>query len=158
VLLDREPIGTLLLTPNGKDVAKLIKPYPGGGELPFCLRYSDIVAQSAAMMMMARVGDLPRLADKLSLWGFTRFKAIYGLAQPTAPDLMNVDAIAICERGSFDLFKPLLDWPAEKDPLKLAESLLNQVAGRRVHLFAQSETPGWESVVGEANWSEANDE
>ena len=150
---DRRPVvGALVLTPSRADVSRLIKPYTVGGE-PACLRYSDIVLQSAALILMARVGDLPRLADKLSFWGFNRFKGIYALTPPSEPDLMNVDAIAICERGRPNLVKFLEDWPAEKDPLKLADSLLIGVTGRRVHLFAQSETPGWESIVAEANWS-----
>jgi hypothetical protein len=127
----RPSVGALVLTPSRSDVARLFKPYTGGGE-PACLRYSDIVLPSVALILMARVGDLPRLADKLSFWGFKRFEGIYALAPPSEPDLMNVDAIAICERGRPNLVKHLQDWPAEKDPLKLADSLLNEVAGRRV--------------------------
>jgi hypothetical protein len=153
-----EPVGVLVLTPSAGVVSRLNKPFTTGGE-PACLRYHDVVAQNAVLILMARVGDLPRLADKLSLWGFKRFKAIYALAPPSGPNLMDVDAIAICECGRSNLVKDLEDWPTEKDPLKLAESLLNEVAGRRVHLFAESETPGWECILGEANFSmEVNDQ
>jgi hypothetical protein len=150
------PIAAIFVEPGKSDLSRLKKDFIAAGE-PLCLGLGQAIAEDAVLIASARVGDLPIIADKLALWKFKRFSHIYLLSPPTGPDLMNAAALAVCERGASKL--PSLDeWPVDKDPTELAHGLLSGIGGRRVHLFAKAESHGWESIIGDANWSTETDD
>lgn len=141
-------ISTILLTPSRQDIANLRKDYVSGGEPP-CLQIK--AAKDATLVIASRASDLPTFGEKLRCWGFARFSRLYLLKPPTNPDLTQADVLAVCEQGKGNV-ACLQEWPKEADPHVVAATLLTKANGRRVHLFAKSETHGWESLVGDANW------
>lgn len=145
------PVSALVLTPGRTDMSRLGKDYVTDGE-PFCLNFSAKMADDAVLLAVARVGQLPTIAEKLTCWGFKRFSHVFLTGKPSEPDVIGAEAIAVCERGQFKLGDELKEWPVETDRAKLIERLLADVTGRRVHLFAKTEEAGEESIVDEANW------
>lgn len=151
--LDEEtPISVLLLTPERAAVTRLGKEYVSAGEPP-CLRIGHAVADDAVLLVVARVSELLSLSSSLEWWRFKKFSRVYLLETSVGPDVTNVAALGVCERGELKLPTPLV-WPTEQDPVKLVDELTAGITGRRVHLFADMAAAGWEAVVGDANWTE----
>jgi len=149
----KTPISVLFMEPGRDDLNRLVREDISEGE-PGCFRLGEAVADDAVMVIAGRVGDLIALASSLHWWRFERFSRLYLLAAPSEPDLMRAKALAVCVRGNLKAAFQFMGWPSEKDrdPLALAESLTEGIAGRRVHLFASEQALGWESIVGDANW------
>lgn len=142
----------LLITPSKKDLSRLKEDYMKKGE-PFCLGFSsETVTADVIVAILAPVGEVLRLIDKLGSWGADRVLRLYLLAPPSGPNVINADAVAICGRSRSKFFNEPSDWPTETDPVKFAQSLLNEISGRRVHLFANVDTPGWDCRIGNVNW------
>ena len=146
------PIAALLLTASGRDASRLTK--EGNREsLPRCLRISNDVGDKAVLLVCAKVGVLSSMSRAIESLKFGRCSSIYLLSEPTGPDVTECDALAIYRRGGFKLSSDVTEWPSDKSPISLADRLLADVTGRRVHLFAKSKTAGWESIIGEENWA-----
>jgi hypothetical protein len=146
------PISVLRLTPNNTDIRLMGKPFEDGQ--PPCRELGARVADDAIMIVEARVGHLMQLMQHLSWWRFERYTRIYLPVAPTAPDIFNVKAVAVCERGKVGAAMRLDKWPDETDGAILVDKLAAGIGGRRVHLFARSNEAGWECVVGDANWKQ----
>jgi hypothetical protein len=145
-------VSAILLTPNHTDAARLAKRYVEGGE-PFCLRIGDDATNDTVLMFVMRLSELTMVTANLPTWKAKRFSHIFLFDKPETPDLTDATVVAVCGRATDDLIGALRAWPSESDPTKLCQALLAQLPGRRIHLFAKADTPGWESVVGERNWS-----
>lgn len=144
----------LLLTPSSSDVGRLVKDF--ASELPLCLSLADHRADDAGLVMIARIDDLLRLADKLPCWGFAKFSGVYLMQKPDASNLLNCKAVAVSTWGRH---KPNLDEfqiISGVDEVTVATGLL-PTDGRRLHLFAKSSRQGWETFIGQANWAANND-
>jgi hypothetical protein len=145
------PITALLATVSGRDATRLSKEDIREGR-PKCLSFGNDVGSKAVLLVCAKIGVLPSLSRAIESLKFGRCSRIYLLSEPATPNVTDCDALAIYERGGLKLSSDVTDWPSEKNPISLADRLLADVTGRRVHLFAKSKTPGWESIIGEENW------
>jgi hypothetical protein len=152
----RPPITALLATPGWRDASNLGKAYLEQGQ-PTCLSLGNEIGDHAVLFVYAKVGALLSIATAIGWWKFKRCSHVYLLSEQESPDVIESDALAIYERGEFRLSRVLADPPAEKDPVTYVNSLLQGVSGRRVHLFADSATPGWESIIGDMNWAIGGD-
>ena len=143
------PASAILLTPSKHDITSLKKDYFAEGS-PACLRVK--AAKDAALVIATHAADLQVFVDKLPCWGFGRISRVYLMAPPSNPDVTRASVIAVCERGSARV-GGLESWPTEADAVRLAESILGDLPGRRLHLFAKDQASGWNTVVGDANWA-----
>jgi hypothetical protein len=147
------PFSALLVSLKTADTQKLAKSYPG--ELPFCLRVHELRGDNALLLVHARLKDLIGVADKLPCWGFARFEHVYLLSSPQQPDAFDADVLGISRWGNSKM-NLIESWPDHSDALALADTLLADIGGRKLHLFASDQRDGWVSVVGDKNWAVAN--
>jgi hypothetical protein len=148
----KEAISAILMTPGRAEGARLTKDYVQGGE-PFCLRVGDQMTNTTILMIVMRLIELPVIAGKLPFWKVKGFNRLLLCEKPETPDVTQATMIAVCGEASAAILEALRPWPIETDPPSLGQQLLDHIPGRRVHLFAKANTPGWESVIGDDNWS-----
>jgi hypothetical protein len=148
----KEAISAIMMTPGRAEAARLANDYVQGGE-PRCLRVGDQMTNTTMTMIVMRLIDLPVIAGKLPFWKVKRFSRLILCEKPETPDVTQATVIAISGKSSADILKALQPWPTETNPASLCQHLLDHIKGRRVHLFAKVNTPGWESVIGDDNWS-----
>jgi hypothetical protein len=141
-------ISALFVTPDDRDASRVSK--VNIMREPACFRPGAKVGDHAVLILRAKLRNVLPVASRLEWCGCTRLVGFYLLTRPEGPEVKDLEAIAIYVKGNpqINLFS---DWPTQDDPDELTNCLLQNVSGRRVHLFAKSEMPGWESVVGEAN-------
>jgi hypothetical protein len=143
----------MLITATGKDLSRLLKETNTQGGEPFCQSFNtETVTDNVVVAIVAPISAVLRLQEKLGCWGADRVLKLYLLAPPAEPDVMNANCIAICGRARSKFDGDLNAWPTDHDPVQVARSLLGGVSGRRIHLFATVDTPGWDCRIGDANW------
>ena len=148
---ERQPIAALFMTPSAHDVSRLNEVYAGKVQYR-CLSFGSEVAAISALIVSAKLGVLMSMQKVFEDWGFIRCCSIHLLSEPIAPNVTECAALAFYERGGLTCNGTVRDWPVDPDASQLADLLLKGVDGRRVHLFAKSESLGWESIVGAENW------
>jgi hypothetical protein len=97
--------------------------------------------------------EMPLIAGKLSYWKAKRIKRLILCKPPEAPDVTQSVAVAACSEAGDRLLATVSSWPIESDSASFCQKLLERVPGRRLHLFAKANKPGWESIIGDRNWS-----
>jgi hypothetical protein len=149
----------ILMTPIGRrDIRRLVD---YADRPPLCLRIHERVSKDAIGIAIARLVDLPTIENKLFPGcGFASISRVLIPQQPADPDVTNTQVVVIATRGqrnSGDL--PKFQWvagAASIDPASLASRLVPD-AENRLHLFATAESDGWNSIIGEANWSPSDE-
>jgi hypothetical protein len=148
----------IALTPSDRDLHRLRETYADRQTLARCMRVNELVKDSAVAVVLAQVGDLPRVAEKLlPLCGFSGFLHVLLPQRPTRPDLTDIEVIVVATRGRGDLLQIDFDrWPADDGPLDAPSiaARLAPTATDRLHVFATAITDGWTCVVGDDNWVE----
>ncbi|WP_157787870.1 hypothetical protein [Bradyrhizobium elkanii] len=129
--------------------------------MPLYARVHESVSDNAVAICVARLNDLPVVGNKLLPGcGFGMISRVLLVKEPADTDVTDAELLIIAMRGEpdrvrfadFEWFSP--DEPL--DPVALAAGLVPD-AVNRLHLFASMETAGWHSVVGDANWSYADE-
>jgi hypothetical protein len=149
----------ILLTPNRRDVQRLSEDY--AGEFPRCLRVHERVAGKAAAMVIASLADFPTIANRLlPSCGFENISHVFLVREPVDADVTGAQVIVIVERGRrHGDHIPDFQWLPEGESLD-AGSLASRLvpsAKNKLHLFASAQSDGWCSILGEANWSQADE-
>ena len=151
----------VLLTPSAADERAIVTPYatPDGLErrLPHLkqLRARD----NAAVVLVTKISALPLIVDKLlPLCGFDCRNARFFLAQaPASSEIGEAVVLVTADRDGVSLQPPSAStwFSAEEatDPRKLAARLYPATKSR-LHVFAQSQAEGWQSIIGAENWCE----
>jgi hypothetical protein len=134
------------------DVVNISKDYAPGSE-PACLKAGDKLSLDAFVLIVMRLVDAYAVNGKLPFWGKGRFDRIFLFKQATSTEVTDEIVIAIAAKDEHHIFDGLLFAHHESDPIKLCQKLLSDVPGARLHLFATDETPGWDAVIGDDNWS-----
>jgi hypothetical protein len=147
------PISVLLLTPNREHAAKLEKNYAAE---PECLRLGHEVDDDAILIAIANMRDLLAVIRNADWWKFKRCHGLYLLSRPEGPDVADAEAMVIYVRGELKPSATVTDWPDEKDPVRIADRLLQGIPGRRIHIFADRRRTGWQAIVGDDNWGTAD--
>lgn len=132
-----------------------------GERMPLFARVHESVSDSAVAICIARLKDLPIVGDKLLPGcGFGTISRALLTKMPADADVTDTELLVIAERGGSDRVQLAgFEWlPPEVpvDPVILAARLVPDAANR-LHLFASVEAAGWRSVVGDANWSYADE-
>jgi hypothetical protein len=149
----------ILMTPIGRrDIRRLVD---YADRPPLCLRVHERVSKDAIGIAIARLVDLPTIENKLFPGcGFASISRVLIPQQPADPDVTNTQVVVIATRGqrnSSDLAEfHWLAGAASIDPVSLASRLVPD-AENRLHLFATAESDGWNSIIGEANWSPSDE-
>ncbi|MHC6157819.1 hypothetical protein ACVSQB_39435 [Bradyrhizobium elkanii] len=132
-----------------------------GERMPLFARVHESVSDSAVAICIARLKDLPIVGGKLLPGcGFGTISRALLTQIPADADVTDAELLVIGERGGSNRVQLTgFEWlPPEVplDPVALATRLVPD-AVNRLHLFASVETAGWRSVVGDANWSYADE-
>lgn len=128
---------------------------------PRCLRIHERVSEDAIGVAIARLVDLPVIENKLLPGcGFASISRVLILQQPADPVVTNAQVVVIATRGARDS-SDLADFQwltggASLDNVSLANRLVPD-AENKLHLFATAESDGWNSIIGEANWSQTDE-
>jgi hypothetical protein len=149
----------VFLEPNDRDIRRLNDDYPD--ELPPCLRVNELIAEDASAIVITRLIDLPIVVNKLLPYcGFDCPSRIMLAQDPNSRDVTNAEIVMVAVRGQkrFDLPENFA-WPPIGEPIdinSIVAALVPDVENK-LHIFASDETEGWSSVIGEANWSQADE-
>jgi len=151
-----EQFELVLLTPGERDLARLRADYADGSTLERCLPQLKRIEHSAAVVIVARISDMPLLANVLlPLCGFPRLSRVLLARQPTSPDVTEAEIFVTAGRGEIALSAPE-DAKWLDDPIDSAAiaARLFPAASRRLHVFASAQTTGWCCLVGDDSWAE----
>jgi hypothetical protein len=145
----------VVLTPGKDDLARLRDARLD--KLGEWLPVRKHVAEMAAVVIAAKVTDLPVIERLLPLCGFNRPKRILPLGQPTPPDIIDARVLVIVEKGDIKFIAPK-DWLDDADdPIDVAEKLYGG-ASSTLHLFAPAEAKKAKAnerrcvIVGDDSW------
>ena len=129
--------------------------------LPRCLRIHERVSEEALAVIVARLADLPIVANKLLPgFGFANVDRVFLLRYPGDPDVTDEQVVVVSARSRRDAARlPDFQWLPDEE-LVDADSLALRLApnaNNKLHVFAPADAQGWCSLVGEANWSQADE-
>jgi hypothetical protein len=149
----------ILLTPNRRDLQRLSEDYTD--ELPWCLRVHERVAEKASAVVVARLADLPTVANRLlPSCGFARLSHVLLLREPIEAEITEAQVVVLAERGRREsdrlLDLPWLPHDESVDFVSMAKRLVPDAANR-LHVFAPSKSDSCCSIIGEANWSQSDE-
>lgn len=147
----RTPIAAVIASVNSEIVSRFTKAV-AGDRTPVCVKVSEQIAEQAVLIVHGKIGVLLSIAPIVERYGFGTCEGVYLNIQPDGPNVIDQMALAVYLRGGLQLSSDVGDWLSGEYPLQRAAILLDGVNGRRVHLFADSHTFEWESIVGEENW------
>jgi hypothetical protein len=143
-------IHIVLATPTSRDASRI----RNGETPPLLSELKRELGDQAVLLVHTKLATLISMVAAGASAGFDRFSAISMTTQPATPDVGDCDVLAIFERGETKLSVNMTDWPSEKGPLKLANRLLKDIEGRRVHLFTKTASAGWEALSSDSMWAE----
>jgi hypothetical protein len=156
--INRKSIDLILATPQSEIMREISQTLYDQSALFRCLRFHELVAKEAVVVVIAKVVDLPVIETKLfPCCGFKRFSHVFLVRKPASADIGGADVAVIGIRG--DLHPILLttdswiDEASPLDPVGLALRLFPD-AESPLHVFANERTEGWTSLLGDENWSE----
>ncbi|MFG3596510.1 hypothetical protein [Bradyrhizobium sp. RDI18] len=125
--------------------------------LPYCLRMHEQASERSVAVVVGRIADLPAIENKL-LAGFV-VSQILLLQQPLGADVTEAQVAVVALRGCDNELISEFSWlphGEQMDAISLAEQLVPNTKNK-LRLFATGHSEGWISVIGEANWSQADD-
>jgi len=149
------------LTPSREDLRLLGADYPDLSNLPRCLRVHEMVTEDAVALVLATVGDLPTIVDRLlPSCGFYGLSRVMLVRRPASPDVTTSAAIIVATRNrktatGFPL--DLWEQPEAFSDLASTAATLFPDASHKLHVFASEATAGptdWVAIVGDDNWVE----
>jgi hypothetical protein len=132
------------------------------GPRPRCLRTGQIVADKATLIVISALADFPVIANKLiPFCGFEGVAPRVFLRRPlSSSEITGEQVIIVAERG-FSEQDRLNDipwtWSAGLANLSSLATELVSDATNKLRLFASEETEGWQCVIGDNNWSTADE-
>jgi hypothetical protein len=146
----------VLLTPSKDDLKRLRADYASLDALAKCLPLREHVKESAAIVIPARISDLPVIADVLlPLAGFKRPTRVLLAQAPKSPDVTDAEVFITAERGIE--FNAPEGWLDDAEPIEIAERLYRD-ASSTLHLFAHAKAKEAEAkesrriIVGDDSW------
>lgn len=143
-------VTALLITATDDLMERFGKDLEGRANSP-CVKISGDIGANAVLIVDATAKTLLSMSTIIGSLGFSRCVQAGLLSDPVGHDLASSRVMAVFSRGNIEL--PTFNrWHTDADAATLAGQMLEGIAGRHVHLFADAETEGWESVIGEANW------
>ena len=155
----QQSIDLILATPPRETMRLLSETLSDHSALFRCLKFYELVAKEAVLVVIAKIAGLPTIEAKLfPCCGFKRFAHVLLVRQPTSADIGGADVVIVGIRGSV---QPILltsdSWLSEKDevldPVAIAERLFPD-AERKLHVFATERSDSWSTLIGDENWSE----
>jgi hypothetical protein len=150
----------VLAVPGPTDLRGLQDYYEGTP--PKCLRTGESVTEEATLVVVSALANLPVIVEKLiPFCGFGGVPIRVFLSRaPAAPEITGEQVIIVTERGSSGRAQVSeIEWISQTvaiDPLSIAARLVPD-AKNKLCLFASAETDGWQSVIGDSNWSQADE-
>jgi hypothetical protein len=144
----------VVLTPRKEDLARLRD--ASLDKLGECLPVRAHVGDAAAVVIAAKITDLPVVIDRLlPLCGFNRPKRILILGQPASPDVIGAKVLVTAERGDIAFRELPGVWLDDADePIEIAQKLYD--ASSTLHLFAAAKAKKADDsrcvIVGDDCW------
>jgi len=126
---------TWFCSPSERDLKHLRADYAGAQTLKNCLPPHAHLEGSAAIVVAAKIHDLPVIADVLlPLAGFKRPTRVLLARRPASPDVTDAEVLIAAERGDIGSSAPE-GWLDDVNPIEIAEMLYRD-ASWTLHLFA----------------------
>lgn len=148
----------LVATPSLSDIRRLSDVYANSTALAECLQIRERIAAKAIAFVAVSVKDFPTIAHVLlPLCGFSRVSRIVLASMPTHPDVSDVAAIILAERGQDNpvpLPSDLWQQPAELVDILTLAARIAPNASNKLHIFAAENSQGWHSLIGDQTWAE----
>ncbi len=150
----------LFAAPTQPVIAMLDEFYVDGpGTLDRCLRVHELMAANSVAAIYTRIRHLPVIATELlPRCGFAGVYRLPVVGPADLGNLSNVRVLVIARRGEPETVLPsgevLRRARSSAEAMRIAESIMPG-ARRRLHIFAEADTEGWTSVIGDNTWIEA---
>lgn len=114
---------TWFCSPSERDLKHLRADYAGAQTLKNCLPPHAHLEGSAAIVVAAKIHDLPVIADVLlPLAGFKRPTRVLLARRPASPDVTDAEVLIAAERGDIGSSAPE-GWLDDVNPIEIAEML-----------------------------------
>jgi hypothetical protein len=140
---DDERFDLVLLTPNKRDLKLLLSDYAEQEKtLRRCLPLHQVMVQDVAVIIAAKVSDLPAITDVLTIYGFRRPSRVLLAGRPAGADVTAAEVFIIAERGDIGFSEPEGGWLNGDDPVEIARQLYPDVSSSLL-VFGSTEAGGW---------------
>jgi hypothetical protein len=164
-LISRELIFDLLLiTPTKRELSVLASDYETNA-LQRCLPLFKLIDHTSAVgfVVVTSVSDLTTITTKLlPISGFSDFSNILLTREPETADITDATVLVISKKGAklkphFPKNEPWFeignDRVSQTDAVRIAETVFPSL-GRRLHVFAEHASDGWQALIGDRSWIE----
>jgi hypothetical protein len=140
---DDERFGLVLLTPSKRDLKLLLSDYAEQEKtLRRCLPLHQVMVQDVAVIIAAKISDLPAITDVLTIYGFKRPSRVLLAGRPAGADVTAADVFIIIERGDIGFREPKDGWLNGDDPVEIARQLYPD-ASSSLLVFDSTKADGW---------------
>jgi hypothetical protein len=131
---------TWFCSPSERDLKHLRADYAGAQTLKNCLPPHAHLEGSAAIVVAAKIHDLPVIADVLAIYGFKRPSRVLLARRPEGADVTDAEAFIIAERGVKSR-EPEGGWLAGADPVEVVQQLYPGM--RSLLVFGSTKANDW---------------
>jgi hypothetical protein len=141
---DGKRFDLVLLTPSKRDLKLLLADYAEPEKtLKRCLPLDQIMEADAALIIAAKISDLPAITDVLAIYGFKRPSRVLLARRPDGADVTDAEVFIIAERGVIDFSEPEDGWLNDADAVEIAEQLYPGESSSSLLVFGSTEADGW---------------
>jgi hypothetical protein len=154
VIAAGERFNLLAMTLHGEDLRLFTADFPNPDALAEEMPLADLLEQDAAVVVFARIIDLPVIAEKVPLiTGVRRISRVILLRQPASSDVTEAQVVVIAERGDVTCALPQnCEFLAATDTSAILAELFPQWT-KTLHVFAREQTAGSICLVGDDSWN-----
>jgi hypothetical protein len=140
---DDERFDLVLLTPSKRDLKLLLSDYAEQEKtLRRCLPLHQVMVQDVAVIIAAKISDLPAITDVLTIYGFKRPSRVLLAGRPDGADVTDAEVLIIIERGDIGFRKPEGGWLNGDDLVEIARELYPDVSSSLL-VFGSTKADGW---------------
>jgi hypothetical protein len=141
---DDERFDLVLLTPSKRDLKLLLSDYAEQEKtLRRCLPLHQVMVQDVAVIIAAKISDLPAITDVLTIYGFKRPSRVLLAGRPAGADVTAAEVFIVAERGDVGFREPEGGWINGDDPVEIARQLYPGESSSSLLVFGSTEADGW---------------
>jgi hypothetical protein len=140
---DDERFDLVLLIPSKRDLKLLLSDYAEQEKtLRRCLPLHQVMVQDVAVIIAAKISDLPAITDVLTIYGFKRPSRVLLAGRPDGADVTDAEVLIIIERGDIGFSEPKGGWLNGDDLVEIARELYPDVSSSLL-VFGSTKADGW---------------
>jgi hypothetical protein len=140
-----EHFDLVLLTPSKRDLKLLLADYAEPEKtLKRCLPLDQAMEEDVAVVIAAKISDLPAITDVLAIYGFKQPSRVLLAGRPDRADVTDAEVFIIAERGVIEFSEPEGGWLDGADPVEIAGQLYPDESSSSLLVFGSTERNGWQ--------------